>query len=92
MITLSFCMGVHCWMESPFVGTLNQGTLFYSMKTPHSYDVSSPRGGWRLTPPHGQVKGRHMARKDNTSQYVSWGPDLHRRTPDPYTYKSGASE
>jgi hypothetical protein len=69
-----------------------RGTLFYSMKTPHPCDVSRPRGGRCLAPPHGQAKGRHVARKDNTSQYVSWDLDLHIRTPDPYMYKFGASE
>jgi hypothetical protein len=33
-----------------------------------------------------------MARKDNTSQYASLGPDLRRRTLDPYTYKSKSSQ
>jgi hypothetical protein len=33
-----------------------------------------------------------VARKDNTSQYASLGPDLLRRTPDPYTYKSKSSQ
>jgi hypothetical protein len=31
-----------------------------------------------------------MARKDNTSQGASMGPDLRRGTPDPCTYGSGA--
>jgi hypothetical protein len=31
-----------------------------------------------------------VARKDNTSQDASLVPDLHRETPDPCTYKSGA--
>jgi hypothetical protein len=31
-----------------------------------------------------------MARKSSTSQYSSLGPDLHRRTPDPYMYKTRA--
>jgi hypothetical protein len=67
-----------------------RGTLFYSMKTPHPCNTSRPRGEWRPTPPHGQVQGRHVARKGSTSQYSSLGPDLHRRIPDPYTYKSRA--
>jgi hypothetical protein len=67
-----------------------RGTLFYSMKTPHPGNTSMPRGEWRPTPPHGQVQGCHVARKGSTSQYSSLGPDLHRRTPDPHTYKSRA--
>jgi hypothetical protein len=35
------------------VGTLNQGILFYSMKTMYTYDVSRPHGERHLTPPHG---------------------------------------
>jgi hypothetical protein len=31
-----------------------------------------------------------MARKDNTPQDASLGPDIHRGTLDPCTYKSGA--
>jgi hypothetical protein len=33
-----------------------------------------------------------VGKKDNTSQYASLGPDLRRRTPDPYTYKSMSSQ
>jgi hypothetical protein len=33
-----------------------------------------------------------VARKDNTSQEASLGPDLHRGTPDPCEYESGAPE
>jgi hypothetical protein len=67
-----------------------RGTLFYSMKTSHPCNTSRPHGEWCPTPPHGQVQGRHVARNGSTSQYSSLGPDLHRRTPDPYTYKSRA--
>jgi hypothetical protein len=67
-----------------------RGTLFYSMKTPHPCSTSRLRGEWRPTSPHGQVQGRHMARKGSASQYSPLGADLHRRTPDPYTYKSRA--
>jgi hypothetical protein len=31
-----------------------------------------------------------VARRDSTSQDAPLGPDLHRGTPDPCTYKSGA--
>jgi hypothetical protein len=65
-----------------------RGNLSYSMKTPHPYNTSRPRGEWRPTPPHGQVQGRHVARKGSTSQSSPLGPDLHRRTPNPYLYKS----
>jgi hypothetical protein len=73
------------------VSTLNQGypLLQYKVAT-HPCNTSRSRREWRLTPPHGQVQGRHVARKGSTSQYSSLGPDLHGRTPDPYAYKSGA--
>jgi hypothetical protein len=60
------------------------------MKAPHPYNTPRPHGEWRPTPPHGQVQGRHVARKGSASQSSLLGPDLHRRTPDPYTYKSRA--
>jgi hypothetical protein len=49
------------------------------MKTLHPCDTSRPR-----------EERHHVARRDNASQYTSVGPDPHRRTPDPYTYKSRA--
>jgi hypothetical protein len=83
-----------CFPEYLFVRTLSvpsiRGTLFYSMKTPHPCNTSRPRGEWRPTPTHGQVQGRHVARRGSTSQYLSLGPDPRRRTPDPYAYKSRA--
>jgi hypothetical protein len=49
------------------------------MKTPYPYDVSGPRKEWRPTPPRGQARGRHVARKDSTPQYVLGGSDLTER-------------
>jgi hypothetical protein len=37
------------------VGTMNQGTLFYGMKTLHTYETSRSHGEWHPTPPHGQA-------------------------------------
>jgi hypothetical protein len=56
-----------------------RGTLFYNMKTLYTYDVSRSHG-----------ERHHVAGKDNTSQAALLGPDLHRGTPNPCTYKSGA--
>jgi hypothetical protein len=73
------------------VSTLNQGYPLLQYKVAaQPCNTSRPRGEWRLTPPHGQIQGRHVARKGSTSQYSSLGPDLHGRTPNPYAYKSGA--
>jgi hypothetical protein len=37
------------------IGTLNQGTLSYSMKALHPYDTSWSHGERHPTPPHGQA-------------------------------------
>jgi hypothetical protein len=63
-----------------------RGTLYYSIKTLYTYDDSWPHGEWRPTPPHGQVYGHHVARRDSAPQDASLGPDLHRGTPDPCTH------
>jgi hypothetical protein len=54
--------------SSLIIGTLNQGTLSWSMKASHPCDVPWPRGEPCLTPPDGQAKGRHVAGKDTTPQ------------------------
>jgi hypothetical protein len=46
------------------VSTLNQGYLLLQYNVAaHPCNSSRPRGEWRPTPPHGQVQGRHVARK-----------------------------
>jgi hypothetical protein len=37
------------------VGILIRGTLFYIMKTMHTYETSRSHGEWHPTPPHGQA-------------------------------------
>jgi hypothetical protein len=69
------------------VSTLNQGYPLPLHKG--AAPVQRLKTMWRMAP-NGQVQERRVARKGSTSQCSSLGPDPHRRTPDPYTYKSRA--
>jgi hypothetical protein len=63
---------------------------FYSIKAPHLYDTPRSHGEQHPTPPHGRGWEHRVARKDETPQGASIGPDLRGRTPDPCTNGSGA--
>jgi hypothetical protein len=74
------------------VSTLNQG--YPLLQHEDAAPVQRPQAIRRTAPDPTAWAGQraNVARKDNTSQCVSWDADLHRRTPDPYTHKSGASK
>jgi hypothetical protein len=38
------------------------------------------------TPPHGQVRSRHVSREGDTLHGVNSGPEPHARAPDPWIY------
>jgi hypothetical protein len=69
------------------VSTLNQGYLLLLHKG--TAPVQRLKTTWRMVP-NGQVQERRVARKGSTSRCSSLGPDPHRRTSEPYTYKSRA--
>jgi hypothetical protein len=66
------------------VGTLNRGYPLLQ----HEDAAPMPREGQRLTPP---AWASQRAPRGKERQHIPVSPDPHRRTPDPYTYKSGAS-
>jgi hypothetical protein len=87
--------GPTCWLaSSPKVGrgatfgTLNQGYPLLQHE-----DIAPMRRllATRETAPDPTAWAGQRAPRGKKRQHIPVSPDPHRRTPDPYTYKSGAS-